>query len=197
MTVQSLFAGTYNNFPMATSNSSAISVVHPTMVGAVNPAWVLGGKNITLPAHGFTLALPVLYSTGTGAAAISGLTNQTTYYAIPMDANTVQLATSSAQAVLGVGTVLASSSTLTAAKSYTLAPLAWSAGSAGFDWETSNDNSTWTPIATSSVTFSNGGAGSIAWTLNALAPRYLSLKVTGPTQGGLKLAVTASGTYVY
>jgi hypothetical protein len=197
VTVQSVFAGAYDNFPLSTSNSSAISVIHPTMVGGANPAWVLGGKSISLPAHGFTLGLPVLYSVGSGAAVISGLTGETTYYAIPVDANTVQLASSANNAVAGTAIVLASSSTVTAAKSYTLAPLPWVAGSAGFDWETSPDNTTWTPIATSSVTFSNGGAGSMAWTFNGLAPRYLSLNVTGPTAGGLKLAVTANGTYVY
>lgn len=185
-------AGTYYDFPLATSNSAAVSVLHPALVGGLTPAWTLNGKNIAVPAHGFTLALPVLYSTGTGAPAIGGLVNQTTYYAIPVDADTVQLATSSAQAVLRVGTVLTSTSTLAAAKTYSLAPLAFVAESAGFAWQVSNDNSSWSNLAVTSVTFS--GAGTTSWDLGRINYRFLGLNVTGPTSGGLQLRVTAQGT---
>ncbi len=193
VTLQSNGAGALWNFSLKTSNTAAITVLHPTMVGGTTPSWTLGSKNITIAAHGFSLALPLLFSTGS-AAAISGLTNQTTYYAIPVDANTIQLATSSAQAVLSVGTVLASSSTLTAAKSYTLAPLAWATQTGtGFKWQVSSDNSTWSDLNISSVTYSI--PGSQAWDLGQINFRYLGLNVTGPTSGALNLSVTATGTY--
>ncbi len=196
VSLQSNLAGALYNFPLSTTNSSAVSVLHPSLIGGATPAWALGGKTIALPAHGFNLATQVLYSKNS-ALAVGGLTDQTTYYVIPVDANDIQLASSANNAVAGTAITLTSSSTLTTALTSTLAPLAWSAGSAGFDWETSNDNSTWTAIATSSVTYSNGGAGNMAWTFSQLSPRYLSLNVVGPTSGGMTLKVTANGTYVY
>lgn len=194
ITIQSDHTGTIYNFPLSTSNSSAISRLHPTLIGGANTAWTLNTKNIAVTSHGFTLALPVLYSTGAGAPAIAGLTTQTTYYVIPVDANTIQLASSSGNAQAGTGIVLASSSTLTASKSYTLAPLAFTTQSGtGFKWQTSDNGSDWSDVSITSVTYSV--PGSYAFDLGVINQRYLGLNVVAPATGGLQLSVTASGTF--
>lgn len=193
----SKLTGTVANFTLTTSNSSAISVSAATMTGGTNEAWALNSGKITASAHGFTLGQQLLYSVGSGSPVIGGLTDQTTYYAIPVDVNTLELASSLNNAKAGTFITLTSSSTLASAESYTLAPLAFSAGSAGFDWEVSNDGTNWTALNTSSVTYSNGGAGSMSWNLGTLNYTYLSLNVVGPSAGGLNLQVTAQGTYSY
>ena len=48
---------------------------------------------ITIPNHGFSLAELVEYDTG-GGTAVGGLTTATPYYVIPVDGNTIKLATS-------------------------------------------------------------------------------------------------------
>jgi hypothetical protein len=189
--------GTVYNFSLATSNSDAISVLHPTMIGATNGSWTLNSKNITIASHGFSLAYPVLYRLGAGAAVISGLTGETTYYAIPVDANTLKLADSSVHAIAGTAITLASTSTLTAAKSYSLLPLAFTAAATtGGKWQVSNDASSWTDVSASSVSWiGGGGAGTTNWSLGLVPYRYLSFNVVGPATGGLNLNVTAFGTY--
>ncbi len=193
VTLQSKAAGTVWNSPLATSNSAAISVLHPFMVGGTTPAWTLGSRNITLLAHGQTLALPVLLSAVDTTKIPSGLTNQTTYYAIPIDANTVQVATSAAQALLLNGVVLASSWTVTSAYTYTLTPITWVTGAAGMAWQVSNDNSNWSNVNIASITWS--GNGSQSWDFGQINQRYLGLNVTKPTWGGMALRVTAQGSY--
>jgi hypothetical protein len=197
VTVDSLKVGTVSNFSLATSNSSGISKSGVAMTGGTNASWALGSKNITAAAHGLTLAYPVLYRLGAGAAAISGLTGETTYYAIPVDANTTQLADSSAHAIAGTGIVLASSSTLASAKSYSLLPLAFTAAATtGGKWQVSNDNSSWSDVSASTVSWiAGGGAGSTNWNLGLIQYRYLGFNVVGPATGGLTLNVTAFGTY--
>lgn len=190
--------GTVSNFSLATSNASAISKSGTAMTSATNAAWTLGSKNITVAANGYTLALPLLYRPGSGAAVISGLTAETTYYAIPVDANTLQLASSSSNAQAGTGIVLASTSTLASAKTYALLPLTFTAAATtGGKWQVSNDNSTWSDLSVSSFSWIGGGSvsGSINWDLGKLNFRYLSLNVVGPSAGGLGLTVTAQGSY--
>lgn len=194
VTLQALKTGTFLNFSLKTSNTAAVTVLHPTMIGGSNAGWVLNGKNITVTAHGYTLALPVLYRLGAGAAAISGLTGETTYYAIPVDANTLKLASSKNNATAGTAIVLASSSTLTAAKTYSLLPLGWNpAATTGFAWQVSNDNVNWSDVSITSITYTV--PGSQAWDFGQVNQRYLGLNVTGPTSGGLGLTVNAYGTF--
>ena len=56
--------------------------------------------NITAPSHGFSTADPIIYKAN-GSSAINGLTDGTTYYAIRVDENTFQLATSASNANAG------------------------------------------------------------------------------------------------
>lgn len=188
--LQSKKAGAIYNFPLATSNTSAGTVSAAALYGGLTPAWNVNSGAISLTNHGFTLALPVLYTLGSGAPAIGGLTGNATYYVVPIDANTVGLSSTSAVAQTGVYITLTSSSTLTAAKNYSLAPLAWVTGSAGFDWEVANAaTGPWTPLNVSSVTYSS--PGTMAWDFGPVGFSFLSLNVTGPTSGGLGIQVTA------
>lgn len=193
--LQSKLANTIYNFPLTTSSATAATVFAPNMVGGLTPSITLNSAVISAPNHGLTRALPVLYAKGS-AAQISGLVDQTTYYVIPVDANDISLAALSTQAVAGTNAiVLASSQTLTTQVTSTLTPLPWSAGTAGFAWQTSNDNVNWTNLAITSVTYTV--PGTISWNLGTLNFTYLGLNVTGPTQGGLSLQVTAQGNQQY
>ncbi|MDD5301493.1 MAG: hypothetical protein PHS14_00175 [Elusimicrobia bacterium] len=191
--LQSKSAGSTYNLPLATSNSAAVSVFGPALYGGVTPSWTLNASFLSAPSNGFVTGLPVLYSTGVGSPAISGLTNQTTYYVLAADANLLGLATSSANAVNAVLIPLASSSTLTAAKTYSLTPLPFDTGSAGFSWSVSNSASgPWTDLAgVSSVTYSTPGTS--VWSFGALPFRYLGVNVTAPDAGALTLQVNAQG----
>jgi hypothetical protein len=188
VSLQSVAAG--RSFPLATSNSSAVSVSGASMIGAVAPSWAINGASIKVPSHGWVTALPVLYTQG-ASPAISGLTDQTTYYVGVVDANDAALATTAARAVAGQFVALASSSSLTAAASYSLSPLAFSVGSAGFDWEVSNDAQNWTALQVASVTYSSPGYAT--WSFGALPFRYLGLNLVAPSAGALSIQVESRG----
>jgi hypothetical protein len=136
--------------------------------------------------HGFNVGLPILYS---GTPAIGGLTTGTTYYAVPIDANNIYLAASSALAVAGVSHVNITVQLAPAtASTYTLAPLPI-AGSPLFTWSVSNDGTNYTTYASSgglaiSIT---GATGSGIVDFGDLDYRYLKMAVTGPTAGAIKL----------
>lgn len=190
VSLRSKLAGSIYNFSMTTSNSAAASVFAANMYGGLTPSWVLGGTSISVPAHGLVTGLPVLYSAGS-SPAISGLTDQTTYYIGAVDANDLALATSNSNAAAGTYVTLASSSSLTAASTYLLSPLAFSIGHTGFFWEVSNDGSNWTPLNVSSLTYTS--AGSRIWTFGAMPFAFLGMNVTVPSAGAFKLKVNAQG----
>lgn len=70
-----------------------------------NGASDVGSNQITLTAHTFETAQPVVYSNG-GGTSVVGLTSGSTYYIIVVDANTVSLAASPALAEAGTALVL-------------------------------------------------------------------------------------------
>jgi hypothetical protein len=76
----------------------ALYVVPDVFNGAsdVDPAT----DSITLTAHTFVTGEAIVYSNG-GGTSITGLTSGNTYYVIKVDANTIQLATSKANAIAG------------------------------------------------------------------------------------------------
>ena len=67
-------------------------------------------NSITIPAHGFTAGELVEYDTA-GQTAISPLSSGTPYYVIPVDGNTIKLATSSANATAGTAIDLTTATT--------------------------------------------------------------------------------------
>lgn len=191
--------GTVSNFALGTSNTAGITVSGVAMTGGTAGSWTLSSKNITIASHALPLGLPVLYRLGSGSPAIGGLTGETTYYAIPVDANTIQLASSQDNAVLGTGITLTSTSTLAAAKSYTLIPLAFASGaSTGAKWQVSNNSTDWTDVSATTVSWiSGGGAGSTSWDLGRINYRYLGFNIVKPTTGAVNWTVTGTGTYQY
>lgn len=187
--------GTSTNYTTVSSTQSKLSFSNPTMTGGSNSGYSLSTDIITITNHGFTTALPVLYSTGT--KAIGGLTNLTTYYVIVVDANNIELATSSSNALAGTFINITSSSVQTTADTYTLAPLAFSQGSASAKWQVSNDGINYADytttaggIAVSSQTFvAVNPSTTTAQDFGIIDYGYLRYNITGPSQGGVNLKV--------
>jgi hypothetical protein len=184
--------GTVAKFALASSAPAAAVLSGAHMTGSTNSSYALNSPRIAIANHGFTLALPVLYTRGS-SPVIGGLTSGTTYYAIPVDANTVELATTSARAQAGQYLTLTSSSTQSTAHSYTLAPLAIT-GTPGFKWQGSNDGATYFDLSVASVTMNSYTTPptTTSWDFGAYNYQYLRLNATAPTTGGIFLQ-----TYVY
>lgn len=176
------------NFALA-SNTSSITVSGANMTGGTPAYYSAASDIINVASHGFTVGLPILYS---GTPAIGGLVTGTTYYAVPIDANNIYMATTSALAVAGVYhaniTVQLSSPT---AATYTLAPLAI-AGSPLFTWSVSNDGVNYV-VSPSSGGLSISATGTGIVDFGDLDYRYLKMAVTGPTQGGIKVQTYIMG----
>lgn len=118
-----------------------------------------------------------------GATVPTGLSAGTTYFAIPVAYGTsFKLATTAANAV--AGTAIDISTTAAGSGSYTLTASTYTAGSAGFNWQSSNDNTNWLTLPSiSSVTIPGSGVTTIGWDFGTLNYRYLRLNFTGPTRG--------------
>jgi hypothetical protein len=203
-------AATYTRNFNTTGDRVTLQVVASTYTLAASvtfttSSYVVNTPTITIASNNFTTGLPVLYSTGT-SPAISGLTNQTTYYISVIGPNNngvssrFKLASTSTGAVAGVGIVLASSTTAT--NSYTLAPLAFANTSGGgIQLQASNDGSNFVNLTTgnwaaaiSSVTFSSSGNNTL-WDLGPIQYKYLRLKETPPTTGAMNYTVTSNERY--
>ena len=63
------------------------------------------------------------------------------------------------------------------------------AGSPGFYWQGSNDDSSYFNINTSSITLSTGTVGNyiVGWDFSYITYRYLRLNFVGPATGGMTL----------
>lgn len=195
VTTTSTLSGTSANYALTTSTPAALTLSGATMTGGTNATYSLATDLITIPNHGFTRALPVLYSTG--VVAIGGLTNLTTYYVVVVDANNIGLSSTSVVAQAGRYIDLTSSTTGTTAHTYTLAPLAFSAGT-GFSgkWQVSNDNAIWgdytttaAGIAVSSQTFTTGAPVTVSQDFGFLDYGWIRYNVLGPSAGGIALKV--------
>lgn len=182
--------GKASAYPVFSFPRTVIPWSNGNLQGGADADWAINTKNIHAASHGFTLGLPVLFSTG--AIAIGGLTNQTTYYAAPIDANTVALALTSTGAVAGSYITLTSSST-TGPHTYTLAPLAMT-GTASFKWQASNDGNNFVDLSVSSVTFASPyTAATTIWDFGTFNYTWLRLKYTAGTAGAVNLEVTPNG----
>lgn len=190
--IKSIYNCASCNYTLTSSTPAALSASFSRLYGGADPQDVLGSSVFTKTApHSLTLALPVLYTAG--SAAIGGLTDQTTYYAIPTTSLKFQLARCSSCAVAGASqdiVVVTSTNTQIASSmhTYTLAPLAIS-GTPSFKWQVSNDNSNWVDLGVSSVTvtsytYGNAQAG---WDFGQMGFRYLRLNALSPSTGGLVL----------
>lgn len=174
------------NYPMSVSNATKLSLSGANMTGGTRAYYSAATDKITIASHGFTLGLPVLYSRPSGD--IGGLTTGTTYYIIPIDANTVELATTSARAILGLNINLTTQNAQLTAHTFTLAPLAIT-GTPGFKWQVSNDGTDYYDLNVSSITMGSYTApySTYMWDFSDMNYRYLRMNVTGPTTGGILL----------
>ena len=174
------------NFAMSSSNAAKLLVSGANMTGGSGAYYSAVSDTIQVASHGFTLGLPVLYTQG---AALGGLTDQTTYYVLPVDANIIKLSSSSALAIAGTAVDITVQRAQTSANTYTLAPLAMGAANASAKWQYSNDGTNYIDVPTiSSISVSTATASTFAgWDFGVYNYRYLRLNATGPTQGGIVL----------
>lgn len=174
------------NYAMSTSNANKISVSGANMTGGKGAYYSAASDTIQIASHGFQLALPLLYTQG---AAIGGLTDQTTYYAIPVDSGNIKLASTSTGAVAGSAVNITTQRAQTSANTYTLAPLAMGVNNASAKWQYSNDGTNYIDVPTVASIFVSSATSSTfaGWDFGVYDYRYLRLNVTGPTQGGIAL----------
>ena len=193
MTAQAVGAVVYatstavsSNYDLA-SSSIKITVSGANMTGGTGAYYSKSASTIQIASPGFQSGLPVLSSQG---AAIGGLTDQTTYYVIPVDANTIQLATTPARAIAGQNLKITTQRAQLTANTYTLTPLPTGANNASAKWQYSNDGVTYWDIASIDTILVTSGTASTAsdyWDFGAVDYRYLRFNVTGPAQGAIAL----------
>lgn len=194
-TVTSKTVGLLSNYAWNAS-TTAFTFGHPTLVGGLNSAYSINTPTIFISEHGYTTGVPLLL---TGSAPPSPLTAATTYYAIKVDANDVQLALTSTGAVAGTFITLTSSST-TGPHTTTLTPLAFT-GTASFKWQVSNDcvnyqdfTTTSGGIAVSSVTFGTPYTAFVNnWDFGQVNYQCIRAAVVGPTTGAWTLQILVNG----
>jgi hypothetical protein len=179
-----------------TSNIAGITAAHAAMTGGTASAYTRGLPTIYSVSHGLETGFQVKYTTAT--FDIGGLTHGVTYFAIKVDADNFQLATTSTGAVAG-GYIVLTSSSIAGPHTFTLTPVSI-AGTFGLEWQWSDDNENWTTITSSngvtisSVTFATPyTASSSMWDFGNINHRYLRAKTAVGTAGGMNLSVTVTG----
>lgn len=206
----STMVGPNTTYALASSSNAALTVgllVSSTtagvatgiMTGGTSAEYTINTGTISVPNHGLTRALLVVYATST-AAGISPLVALTTYYIVPIDANTLALSPTSTSAVAGTYITLTSSNSSTTKHTFTLTP-AVITGLASFKWEGSNDRTLWSPIVTpyavvvGSVTMGTYvfGSTSTVWDVGPYDYHWLRLNVLAPTQGGVAIRASVHG----
>lgn len=182
-----------NAYPISVSNTSHLTPTESYLVGGVASDISVADDTFYEPSHGFSTGLAVLFSTTSNSTAPTGLTRETTYYAIPVDANYYKLASSAVNASAGTDVDITA---LASGGNFDVKPLAFVAGSAGFDFRGSNDGTTFYDltgesiggVTVSSVTYSANGGD--LWNFTSYPYRYLRFNFTGPTSGGLDVDAT-------
>lgn len=149
-------------------------------------AITMASGNITAAAHGLPVGLPVLLSTAAGTVP-GPLSAETTYYIIPVSANIIQLATTSAQAI-ALDPIILVSSTTSGTQTYNLTPLAI-AGTPAFTFKASNDNVAYVDLAVSSSTAGLYTAEGVSFgrDFGVFNYRWLKMAVTAPTAGAINI----------
>lgn len=187
-TITALYPGLNSDYYLITSTA-----------GLANSGFAVGGASdldiatdiFSKIAHGFTTGIQVILNAPpTSVTAPTGLTNGTTYYVIKLNEDRYKLATTSTTAVAGTAiniTALTSTNNAEIIK-----PLALAVGANnGFKWQASNDNSNFSDLSVSSVTYS--AAGNTLWDFGTFAYKYLRLVFVQPTSGGITLRVRLFG----
>lgn len=205
----STVVGTSANYLLASSTQAALRLSPPfvttagastgVMTGGTNSGYNITTDQISITNHGFTKALPVLYSTS-AANAIGGLAWGTTYFVVVVDANTIGLSSTSAVALTGNYINLTSSVTSTTATTYTLTPGPFIQGAFSGKWQVSNDGGNWADFTVTSqgiVVSSQTVAifspvfpsSTVVQDFGFVDYGYIRYNIVGPTQGGASLRV--------
>lgn len=189
--------GTLSNYTLISSTPTDLVLSHPTLVGGQNASFTINSPVIFIPSHRYSTGLPLVLS---GSAPPAPLVANTTYFAIAVDANDIDLATSLANAKAGTFITLTSSST-TGPHTTTLTPQV-TTGTMGLQWQVSNDcvnytNYTTTSlgVAVSSLSFASPyTAGSTTWDLGPVNFQCIQAATTGPSTGAWALQVKVNGS---
>lgn len=190
VTATATISGPAGNYSLATNNATSLTLSASAFAGGSNITYAVNTPTITVTSHGYATGLGVLYSTGD--VAITGLTNQTTYYVGVIDANHIGLATTTARASSGQFVVLASS-VANGQHTFTLTPEVIT-GSPSWAWQESNDNSNWSTINVSSITFASPyTTASSFWDFGQINPKYLRLSIKAPTTGCVNIRAVGNG----
>ena len=123
-----------------------------------------------------------------------GLSNNTTYYAIPLAGNLLSLATSQANALLGT----AFNITAATSGTFQLKPIDVQASSAYIlRWQYSNDNSNWYNSSLSTITISGATTTTnYLWDFGFTTYKYIRCALTAGGFGALKLKLQSYGKQV-
>lgn len=174
-------------YGVSVSSTSYLRVSVPNLTAGTTTDINVQTETFSEVNHGYGQGLRLLFQRVSGNVP-TGLVNGTTYWAIPKTSDTFQLATSATGAVAGANIFITSN---TGGGSFTLAPLTFSAGSAGFDWRGSNDGTDYYLLNTASVTYTGHGGG--LWSFIDYAYKYILFNFTGPTSGGITIDATFNG----
>ena len=182
------------------SSVSSITVSGATLSnGTTSDVSVANDTIETVTRHGWSTGVGVLFSTVSASTPPTGLTNQTTYYAIVTSPYQIKLASTQNNALAGTAVDITGQATL-GGGSFTLAPLA-TAGTFSFKWQVSNDNTNWTDITAteagvtvSSVTFpSPYTATSSIWNFGNITWAYIRANIVAGSAGAWNLRIRGLG----
>lgn len=165
--------------------AGSITVANTTQ--GVNSIVDITADTLTLAAHGYTTGLKGQIAIDSGSLP-TGLSGSTDYFVIVVDANTVQLAASLADALAGTAIDLEDQGT--ADKTLTFTPTSLAGGV--IHVEGSNDKATWFDVldrAGNAATANMTTSSSTQWHFNDLGYHYI--RVTATVTAG---QVTISGT---
>lgn len=187
--LKSDFNGSVYNYKLA-SSVAAITISGALMTGGTDPDISVGSTVISVDDHGMSLGEAALMA-GTG---FTNLTSGTTYFAIPLSDDSLSLATSKSNALVGTAITITAIATHTVANTATLSPLAAS-GSPSLKWQSSDDGSSWTDLDISSLPSSvvASDPSEASWNFGTPSYRFLRANVHGPTTGGVSLSLALRG----
>ena len=179
----------YTSTPFGLRLNGSTTAGTTTFINGLASGISLTNDTITIDSpnpHGITTGLGIWLATQTFTTP-GGLLNGTTYYAIRSSAVAIKLATTQNNAIAGTAIDITSEG---GGGTFKLYPLSF-AGTPSFKLQVSNDDSNWSDLAVSSVTYS--GASNTFWDLGTPAYRSIRVRYQAGTAGGLNLKVRGIG----
>ena len=192
------------------SSSAATGAQSGVFSGGQASAFTINTANVHLPSHGLGTATqvyvssagnsPLLYTAPDGAT-VRTLTFNTSYYAIIVDADNIELATTSTGAVAGLYVTWVSSQVKTTPDQYTL-KVASTTLPSSWKWVVSNNGTDWVPFATTTFGQTVPSATLSAYTstgtvtmadFGRMSYGWLGLSVNAPLRGGITVKGIVTG----